>query len=54
MEMSHRIHFWYQILPKLLIFLENGKKITFFGKKKLWQAKKKKQLWVENAKIAWK
>ena len=52
-ETSHRIHFWYQILPKLLIFLENGKKITFFVKK-IVTKKKKKQLWVENAEIAWK
>ena len=33
MEMSQRICFWYQILPKMLIFWENGKK-------NLWQAKK--------------
>ena len=26
MEMSQRIHFWYQIWPKMLIFWENGKK----------------------------
>ena len=26
MEMSQRIHFWYQILLKMLIFLENGQK----------------------------
>ena len=39
MEMCQKIHFWYQILPKMLIFWENGKK-TFFGKKILWQAKK--------------
>ena len=25
-EMSQKIHFWYQILLKMLIFLENGKK----------------------------
>ena len=35
MEMSQKIHFWYQIWPEMLIFWENGKK-----KKKLWQAKK--------------
>ena len=39
MEMSQRIHFWYQILLKMLIFWENGKKL--FGQKFLWQAKKK-------------
>ena len=33
MEMSQRIHFWYQILPKIAIFWENGKKITFLAKK---------------------
>ena len=26
MEMSQRIRFWYQILLKMLIFWENGKK----------------------------
>ena len=30
MEMSQRIHFWYQILPKMLIFWENGKKSLFW------------------------
>ena len=39
MEMSQRIHFWYQILLKMLILLENGKK-HFFGQKFLWQGKK--------------
>ena len=39
MEMSQRIHFWYQILLKMQIFWENGKK-HFFGQKFLWQAKK--------------
>ena len=29
MEMSQRIHFWYQILLKMLIFWENGKKSLF-------------------------
>ena len=38
MEMSQRIHFWYQILPKMLIFWENGRK-SLFGQKILWQAK---------------
>ena len=32
-EMSQRIHFWYQIWPKMLIFWENGKK-HFFGRNK--------------------
>ena len=40
MEMSQKICYWYQILPKIVIFWENGKKITFGSKKKLWQAKK--------------
>ena len=42
MEMSQRIHFWYQILLKMLIFWENAKKKKkhFFGQKFLWQAKK--------------
>ena len=32
MEMSQRIHFWYQILLKMMIFFwENGKKKHFFG-----------------------
>ena len=30
MEMSQRIHFWYQILQKMLIFWENGKKPHFW------------------------
>ena len=51
MEMSQRIHFWYQILLKMLIFWENGKK-HLFGQKFLWQAQKKN--WVKSAKIAWK
>ena len=33
MEMSQGIHFWYQILIKITIFWENGKKNQFFGKK---------------------
>ena len=40
MEMSQRIRFWYQILLKMLIFLENGKKSLFLVKFFLWQAKK--------------
>ena len=40
MQMSQRIRFWYQILPKIVTFWENGKKKHFFGKKNLWQAKK--------------
>ena len=39
MEMSQRIHFWYQILLKIMIFGENGKK-TLYGQKFLWQANK--------------
>ena len=37
MEMSQGIHFRYQILLKMQIFWENGKKY-FFGQKFLWQA----------------
>ena len=33
MEMSQWIHFWYQILLKMIIFWENGKKNHFFGVK---------------------
>ena len=32
MQMSQRIHFWYQILLKMLIFWENGKKSLFWSK----------------------
>ena len=32
MEMSQKIHFWYQILLKMMIFWENGKKNTFLVK----------------------
>ena len=32
MKMSQRIHFLYQILLKMLIISENGKKNHFFGK----------------------
>ena len=39
MEMSYTIRFWYQSLPKIVIFWENGKK-TLFLAKKLWQANK--------------
>ena len=39
MEMSYRIHFWYQIWLKMLIFLRKGKK-SFFFSQKMWQAKK--------------
>ena len=40
-EMSQRIHFWYQILLKMVIFWENGKKKpTFLVKIFLWQANK--------------
>ena len=39
-EMSQRIHFWYQILLKLTIFWENGKKNYFFGNKILGQPTK--------------
>ena len=34
MEMSQRICFWHQILPKILIFLRKWQKITFLVKKK--------------------
>ena len=41
MEMSQRIHFWYQILLKMLIFLRKWqKKNHFLGQKFLWQANK--------------
>ena len=33
MEMSRKFHFWYQILLKITIFEENGKKITSLVKK---------------------
>ena len=39
MEISQRIHFWYQILLKMLTFWENGKK-PLLSQKFLWQAKK--------------
>ena len=52
MEMSQRIHFWYQILLKMMIFWENGKK-TLFGQKFLWQANKNSS-WVKNAQISGK
>ena len=40
MEMSQRIHFWYdQILLKMMILWENGKN-HFLGQKLLWQPKK--------------
>ena len=32
MEMSQRIHFWYQILLKMKIFWENDKKLLFWSK----------------------
>ena len=32
MEMSQRIRFWCPVLPKIVIFWENGKKITFLVK----------------------
>ena len=41
MEMSQRIYFWYQILLKITIFWENGKK-SLFGKKKFLDSLKKK------------
>ena len=41
MEMSHRIRFWYQIFTKIADFLKKMAKYNFFGKKILWQAKKK-------------
>ena len=53
MEMSQKIHFWYQITLKMMIFWENDKKSPFFGKKDSWKANRK-QFWVENAEIAWK
>ena len=39
MEMSQRIHFWYQILLKRWFFEKMAKK-HFFGQKFLWQANK--------------
>ena len=52
--MSQRIHFWYHILLKMMIFWQNGKK-SLFGKKKenSWTAYKM-QFWDKNAEIAWK
>ena len=40
--MSQRIHFWYQISPKMLIFGENCKKSISVKKKILGQATKMK------------
>ena len=40
MEMSQRIHFLYEILLKMLIFLRKWQN-HFFGQNFLWQAKKK-------------
>ena len=65
MEMSQRIHFWYQIWPKMMIFWENGKKEKKKTKKKNKKQKQKNTFlvknfcdklkkWVKNAKIAWK
>ena len=39
MEMSQRVHFWYQILLQMMIFWENGEK-RLFGQIFLWQANK--------------
>ena len=39
-EMSQRIHFWKQILLKLLFVFEKMTKNHFFGQKCLWLAKK--------------
>ena len=40
MEMSQRIHIWYQILLKIMIFWENGnkKKEEKLVKKKNWES----------------
>ena len=52
MEMSQRIHFWYQISQKMSIFLLNGKKTHFLVKKFLdWL---QKEIWVKNTEIALK
>ena len=40
MEMSHRIHFLYQILPKIMIFFEKIAKNHFLVKKILGQPTK--------------
>ena len=52
-KISHRIHFWYQMSPKMLIFWKNHQKITLFASQFFWQANKK-QFWVKNAQITWK
>ena len=41
MEMSQRIHFWYQIYQLCWFFEKMAKKNTFLVKKILWQDKKK-------------
>ena len=50
MEISQKIHIWYQILPKMLIILRKWQKITFLVKKRLWQAKKQ-NFWVKMLKL---
>ena len=50
MEMSQKIHFWCQILLKMSIFWQNGKKSLFWFKKFLDSLQK--QFWVKNAEIA--
>ena len=40
MEMSQRIHFWHQILLKMMIFFEKMAKKPFFSQTNLWQANK--------------
>ena len=49
MELSQRIHFWYQISLKMSIFDKTAKN-HIFGKKKVC-AGYKSQFWVKNAEI---
>ena len=52
MKMSQRIHFWYQILSKITIFLLNkmAKKTTVLVKNS--RTAYKTQFWVKNAETA--
>ena len=54
MEVSQKIHFWYQILLKIMIFWQNTKKKNMFLIRILGQPTKKTLLKVKNAEIAWK
>ena len=52
LEMSQKIRFWYQILPKIVIFWENGKKYFFLVKHSC--DKLKNNFDLKNVKIDWK